>query len=445
MAEIRTDFSKITGVIKPMHSVGTAPLRGLSENHFPYLSAAQIPYSRLHDVEYPFGGFRYVDIPNIFRDFDADVDDPASYDFAFTDWLIATLYKYGCAPIFRLGVSIENYISIRSYRIDPPDDYEKWAHICEHIVAHYNDGWANGFHYGIKYWEIWNEPEFHPEKSKNQMWTGTAIDYYRLYAATATVLKKRFGSTIKVGGYGSCGFAAIFKDPEKYGIDAEKQDIWFENADYALEFFYGFFDYLKKNSVPIDFFSWHSYMSVRDVETMSDFVRRELDRLGFPNTEIHLNEWNNAAWVQNTKGTSFACANACAMLCALQKKPVDISCYYDSQLSVSEYGGLFNPLTLEPFCTYYAFSAFGELYTLGNEAECACDTDGIYMLAATDGEKKALLVTNTSQKPQDISLDFTDEKFKAVFIDENSFMTKISEVNNKITLDAFGTAIIKNY
>ena len=27
------------------------------------------------------------------------------------------------------------------------------------VIKHYNSGWANGYHYNIKYWEIWNEPD----------------------------------------------------------------------------------------------------------------------------------------------------------------------------------------------------------------------------------------------------------------------------------------------
>lgn len=47
---------------------------------------------------------RYVDIENIFRDFDADSENPDSYDFAFTDWLLEAIVKEGTEPFFRLGV-----------------------------------------------------------------------------------------------------------------------------------------------------------------------------------------------------------------------------------------------------------------------------------------------------------------------------------------------------
>jgi len=45
----------------------------------------------------------------------------------------------------------------------------------KHVVMHYNKGWANGFTYGIKYFEIWNEPDFSP------FWAGTGEQYHELY------------------------------------------------------------------------------------------------------------------------------------------------------------------------------------------------------------------------------------------------------------------------
>ena len=96
--------------------------------------------TRLHEVGGSYGGWVYVDIPNMFRDFDVDETDPASYDFAFTDALMAEIVKAGCEPYYRLGVTIENYPYIRAYRISPPKDFAKWARICEHIVRHYING-----------------------------------------------------------------------------------------------------------------------------------------------------------------------------------------------------------------------------------------------------------------------------------------------------------------
>ena len=65
-----------------------------------------------------------MDIPNIFRDFDADPDDPEAYDFAFTDLLIKALVENGVEPFFRLGVTIEN----QATATDGTNSYEsRWV------------------------------------------------------------------------------------------------------------------------------------------------------------------------------------------------------------------------------------------------------------------------------------------------------------------------------
>lgn len=124
MVTIKLDFNKKLGKIKPMHGVGQPPFSGVDFSMFKYLKDAGIPYSRLHDVDGRFGGGLWVDIPNIFRDFDADPYDSASYDFAFTDLLIKALMENGCVPFFRLGVTIENAHRIKAYRIYPPKDFK---------------------------------------------------------------------------------------------------------------------------------------------------------------------------------------------------------------------------------------------------------------------------------------------------------------------------------
>ncbi|MBQ9543524.1 MAG: hypothetical protein IJV00_00180, partial [Clostridia bacterium] len=106
MAKITLDPSRAVGSIKPMHAVGQGPIGGLGRDmfkNFHYLSEAGIPYSRLHDVGGPYGSNRFVDVPNIFRDFDADEQDKNNYDFAFTDALISALVENGVEPYYRLG------------------------------------------------------------------------------------------------------------------------------------------------------------------------------------------------------------------------------------------------------------------------------------------------------------------------------------------------------
>ena len=62
------------GIVKPVNGVGQPPMVGSLKNWpmMHYLKEAGIPYSRLHDVGGRLGGGLFVDIPNLFPDFDAD-------------------------------------------------------------------------------------------------------------------------------------------------------------------------------------------------------------------------------------------------------------------------------------------------------------------------------------------------------------------------------------
>ncbi len=447
MSKVKVNFDRIKGKIKAMHATGQPPFTGgfltLNFSHTELLQKANVPYSRLHDVGGAFGGNRFVDIPNIFRDFDADENDPDSYDFAFTDELIKAMYQYGIKPVFRLGVTIENQAHIRAYRIHPPKDNAKWARICEHIVRHYNEGWANGFYFGIEYWEIWNEPE-NGLKGKNQMWTGTARQYYEMYDVTSKHLKKCFGNSIKVGGYGACGFYGIYYHPEKYNVNVPKRepDERYEKDTYRVEFLYGFFEYISIHNSPIDFFTWHSYADVEKTVVMSAFLDTVLEKYGYTGLETHLNEWNNAHEL-SLMGSSKASAAVTAMMCAMHKTNTDMLFYYDSRINTaSSYCGMFNAYTRQPVSVYYAISAFGELYALGNETECDCD--GVYAISAADGNKKAVLVTNYSDSETTVSTNL-DNSFKVYTIGENKFMKDEGFAASELVLEANETAIIKNY
>jgi len=381
---IRVDLNRTVGKIKPMHGVGQPPLmsgKALSSD-FHYLTEAGVPYSRLHDVGGRFGGNLFVDIPNIFRDFDADVDDPASYDFTFTDVLIKDLIEAGIEPYYRLGVTIENDAVIKSFRIDPPKDYNKWARICEHIVAHYLDGWADGFRYPITYWEIWNEPDDGLRVS--EMWNGTPEDYYRLYDVTAKHLKAVFGDRIKVGGYAATNLRAGLV-PDQYQDNPKRL--------YCAEFFKGFLDYIQKSGAPLDFFSWHSYDRTAKTVPVAYWVREQLDLHGFYGAESHLNEWNP---VHQARGTEHHSAEITAMMLGMQKSPMDVMTIYDARRGGSAYSALFDPYTYKPFHGYYALVAFDHLYALGSEVYTECDTEEVYAVAATNGTQHAIVISNIS-------------------------------------------------
>ena len=110
MEKLTVDFGKVKGKIKAMHGVGQPPLLGVSTDKFSYLKDANIPFSRLHDVGGWFGRNMFVDIPNLFRDFDADETKEENYDFTFTDALIKALIDAGVEPYYRLELPLRTIL-----------------------------------------------------------------------------------------------------------------------------------------------------------------------------------------------------------------------------------------------------------------------------------------------------------------------------------------------
>ena len=449
MTKITVDFNNTVGTIKPMHAVGQPPFVGdlacIDFSPMQILKDANVPYSRLHDVGGAFASNRYVDIPNIFRDFSADENDPASYDFTFTDALIQGLNEYGVKPYYRLGVTIENQSFIKAYHIYPPENYEKWARVCEHIIRHYNEGWADGFYYGIEYWEIWNEPENREDPDYNQMWKGTKEQFFELYDVAAKHLKACFGDKIKVGGYAACGFYGIFGNPEKYGMDIERREggrYVSEKEKYRVDFLFDFFEYIKKHNSPIDFFSWHTYGTVDVIGVEAVFLDKVLKQYGYEHIETHLNEWNLSHDRKINNANSYASSQATAIMCEMQHRSTDMLMYYDARYaSLSAYGGFYDVTTCEPSCVYYAFKAFGELYALKNELKCECSNDAVYMLAAGNDENAAVLITNTGEADK-IEINLTSD-YTVYMIDKDNLMTETDKNPVRFMLGKNQTVLIK--
>ena len=393
MAQIKVDFTKALGKIKPMHGVGQPPFLGMDFSMCDYLRAAHIPFSRLHDVGGPYGRGVFVDIPNLFRDFSEDPADPSSYDFAFTDVLITALMERGIEPFFRLGVTIENYRAIKAYHIHPPADYGKWAKICEGVIRHYTEGWADGFCYPIRYWEIWNEPDNYEDPEENQMWTGTPEDYFLLYEVASKHLKEKFPH-LKIGGYASCGFYALTQGDNRFGACSPRYE-------YFVEFFKDFLKYIREHHCPLDFFSWHSYSSIEENILWAEYVRKSLDENGYRDTEHTLNEWNCKP---DLKGTAKHAALTCGMMLALQNTSLDSAMFYDAACYIGPYAGLFDCMTYKPLPSYYSMVAFGELYCRGTQVYMDTLPEGVYGCAAK-GEDGCLVLANTTDAEVELSLE----------------------------------------
>ena len=372
-----------TGQIKAVNGGCLAPplaFENIGQDIRHEFAELHLPITRLHDAPLENPGLNLVDIPMIFPLFHADPDDPRNYNFKATDDYIANCLACGTRIFYRLGVSIDH--SYNKYVIDPPSDPLKWVEIVSHIIRHYNEGWAGGFHYDIQYWEIWNEPEGISGEGRHlhTMWNAPVETYYHFYAITATELKKRFPH-LKIGGPSNCQWL----DPV-------------DNRYYGKEFI----DLCAARKLPLDFYSIHFYGS--DMEWIAANIREiraYLDEKDFRNTELHCTEWsylprNGFAKMRETPEYKMEVllamkdANAAAFItgCLIdwQDQPVDMGYLYT--VTGTDFG-VFQPVTMQPGKSYYGMKAFGELaFHYPRRLQIQIDHSGETTCPETSGRKE---------------------------------------------------------
>ena len=377
-ATVAVNFLSETGPVKPMNAVNNGPKGGsASADHcnFVEFRAANIPYGRTHDAsEYIcYGGDHCVDISAVFPNFDADENDPKNYDFPVTDTYLRDMRSAGTEPFYRLGQRIEH--AAKRYNIYPPADFAKWARICEHVIRHYNEGWADGFKWDIKYWEIWNEADIDWKwKGPPRTWGGTPEQFFELFEIAAKHLKGKFPH-LKIGGP-ACG----------------GNTKWSEM----------FFEHQRKNGTPMDFFSWHLYHTDPGaLAAKARAVRQQMEKFGYGGIESILDEWNYVKnWgscyhhsvmaLTSHKGAAFVAAT----MIACHAEPVDMLMYYDAKPS-AHMNGMFDQVSLMPLKAYYAIYGWGQMAACCDRAvKTTSDASDIYAVAAKGpGGKRMILVT----------------------------------------------------
>ncbi len=399
-SNVVVDFAKSAGKIRALHGVNNGPVSwGGSADLTNYHKEAGFPSARLHDCHY--AGANVVDIHFIFPIFDADADDPKYYCFAETDAYLAGIVNVGEQITYRLGESIEcrsRAYSNGGFYVHPPKDFAQWTKICIHIIRHYNEGWANGQHYNIKHWEIWNEPE----ENNIGMWVGTQQQYFDLYETAAKGIKSHDPS-LKVGG----------------------SVVWMGSP-----LFRPFLAYCRDRKLPLDFVSWHSYPNQpQGIAGDAVTARKVFDQYGFKNIESRLTEWHPMwyKWAGDIDANELgnptpqkyvamrekfdrmrgpeAAAFVASALMLVQNSPLDMANYYTADTNP---WGMFDSFGV-PGRVYYTFVAFNQLTKTPNRV--ACEPQGapqpeITMCAGVSDDHKAasILVSNYGAAPRKVAI-----------------------------------------
>jgi xylan 1,4-beta-xylosidase len=384
LRDVKVDASKVTGTLRSLQGVNGAPAPGFHKPiRFAFggwnvpeeydatagYHAARIDLVRTHDsygpgdvdAHFPDAPGALIDghrtLLSIFPNPDADPKDPKSYNFEPTDRLLASIKGVGAEVIFRIGRS-------EGSNVDPPKDFDRYAEVVKHIVLHYNKGWANGFRYNIKYWEVWNEPDL-----GRLFWGGDAPQFFQLYEKIAKAVKQADRRAL-VGG------PAISRPNDT-------DNPWLDD----------FLKFVKARKLPLDFYSWHWYATdsndPQDVIRIAHDVRARLDRHGFKKTLSMLNEWNYGLIDPPPPDLQRAGFLTSALI-YMQDSPVDISAIYRAD-------NVFGPKGVTPLKTGHALIALGRMKDTPQKLSVAgADDKGFAVQAARtkNGDTLQVLISN---------------------------------------------------
>ena len=411
-ADGTVDFTKTCGSVRPLlHSSGFGPqICSCPQSVIDEIRSMNFAAARTHDWALINSNERVCDYFHIFPLMRLDATRAENYHFEQTDYLLKrTREETGLDVFYRLGTSIEHSGEKVHFNTRIPEDFDKVAEIFAGTVRHYNCGWANGFNWGIKYWELWNEPDGH-----NNMWclpdgdgvsdSAEALEkdvrrremFIRFFVTCLKRLKSEFPE-IKVGGPALCNM----------------------NEPYFRALLEG----CRSAGVAPDFVSWHYYgNSVEAILKTVERGRKLCDDMGFGKCELVLNEWHylGCGWDElrsndpavqervwngpaSHNGTDSA-AFTLAVLARFQASALDQSYYYGCR-PVGAWG--YKDERKRPNKVYYALKAFGEIvkdYPVLGEVKT---TGSLTTMVAktSDGRRTALLAVDYCGLPGNVVLE----------------------------------------
>jgi len=427
MVTLTADFSKRLRPMGKLNGMNNGPLHTHMDATDLYQNMG-VDFVRFHETHSM--DTKCIEIPFVFPNFEADEYDENNYYFAETDAVIAAAVASGIEIMYRFGMGTE--ATKPKLFCLCPTDYEKWGRIVIQVLKHYNEGWANGFHYGIKWCEIWNEADLF------EYWPGPYEEYIKFYAVTSKMLRE-YDPTLLIC---PSGFAACI--PDKPAEDAP--DDVKEKYAVRYKFFHGLLDTIVNENLPLDCFPWHTYTyNSAQTQHKLDGIKEMLAMHGLKDIDLINTEWGPITlkrdrfgrWDTSQYDTIRSTICLLASMLVMQHYGNSRAAYYDadprSSLSgLYEYGNA-------PKRHYYAMVAFKMLRDGKWEYHTEGETDTVRICASCSGEKAYIAVTAESEESIRLkALNLGKAKVNYYLIDENTNLKLVkrgSFSGNAISLD----------
>lgn len=304
---------------------------------------------------------------SLFPDWSADVDDPASYNFAATDQWVEAVHAIGAEVMFTVASSIpQNKL--------PAEDVEVYGRVVEHIVRHFSEGWANGPAKPIRIYEFGDQPDFGPLH-----FAGQPEEFYAMYRAFCEAVH-RVDPTLTVGGPATA-----------FPLETE--------APYRE----GFLRFVRENDLPLHFFSflWFTDGSRDpfDYRYVAADLRALLDRHGFADTDLTLCYWNYLAVPSSSAPAAEKGAFQAATAIALQDTVLDHAFFFRADSGRDPHYGFVDPggvgdVDGRPDERSRALALAGRAMRGRRLATTGGDESGLACLAGRDGDTVRVLVAN---------------------------------------------------
>ncbi|MBD3376040.1 T9SS type A sorting domain-containing protein [candidate division KSB1 bacterium] len=292
------------------------------------------------------------------------------YDWTQLDAKIEAILADDCTPYFCLSYTPD----VLGGQYNPPNNYQAWQEINRQLALHCV---ARG--YGIRYYEVWNEPDL------DIFWTGTQQQYLDLYEYTVNGVLQGDPNAL-VGGPGFSG---------------SMNNVNWVNA---------LLDFCVARSLPVDFVSFHNFtpdvnITIWVMQQLQDMIDAH-PSLG--PVELHLGEWNNELvsgngyWGDRAEGATWLLGAMKSLLPYENLTIVQRAQYIDigGGLAIGNLGAL-EPNGSHIKAIYNAY----KLYAMTPEERVAVNTYGVIQaMAAANADTIGVLMWNNSDNTLNIDL-----------------------------------------